>query len=334
MNGRLLLLFLTGILFFPLNSFSSENSSQVEGMMAFDSEQTMGVLSQSVMPDLYFKIHSEIVAIDSEVTPEKIKPLRIDIGKLKLLLDIFQICYPVSHKIDQWDKIRKMLDEGYEKIGNFKDLYDVVSSSGNPVDVNELETLRGKVLSWASEMVLNLTNDLDYLSHPLLDDFYFRPKKELPKYMWRIASFEPKPQNVVRIILRHLLIDVYTKAGKDLSMLYKITDLTKKDNEELFHDFRKEIRHTLVLESTFKNLFPKSLIDEELPRLKELVKKYGKLHDKLLAYHRFKNKNNEDSKVAKKEVNELWASLLSWQKNNDILGVLNSSVIQLKESLR
>jgi hypothetical protein len=253
------------------------------------------------------------------------KKLRKDIGNLKLLLDVFVYVYPKKGlgEKDSWEFLREELDKGYEVFGNYKDVYDTAQTTGEEIDQEEKERLYKKAQEWNDDFRLMLEEKsvLDYLNESS-DKFTKRKNKDLPKYLWRRLDFSPQENFTGVENIRVLLEGLLELGREDLKELNDIKNLTKYENEETFHDWRKGLRNVLKLNDFFPAVrFYFSNFNTDLATLDLAIDKFGDLNDLLVAYH--KEDNNKDKKKYKKQINENWDELKEWLKDTDMDYVLS-----------
>ncbi len=90
-----------------------------------------GELAAHFIAPLYHELIVDLSAIGPDTLPHETKQIRKNIGALREYIDVFVFAYPDARGRDPWEDVREELDEGYETIGAFKDLFD---STGIPIE--------------------------------------------------------------------------------------------------------------------------------------------------------------------------------------------------------
>jgi len=252
--------------------------------------------------------------------PHQAKLIRKRIGLVRDYVDLFSYAYPGAADFDPWAELRDELDDGYELVGSFKDLFDAqrVEDPADAVyDHGEVDELRAAVLEWRDAFVVpdRLAFFRHYLTTAASDELYSRDKDDLPRFYWREAKIEPKKSlggidNIAR--LERALLE---EAADDLAETATIDELTKGDNDVAFHDFRKRLRSALKLTGYFPTIVePDEDPSAEKAVLEEVVDLYGDINDALVALHRARERNDDDETEAlEDEIEERWDALKDWQ---------------------
>ena len=310
---KFLKILLVGVVFLSTTPFA-----QIENL-------SFNKLGHETVLKHFSAVKADLVAFSFDTDWKATKKLRKDIGNLKLLLDVFVHVYP--HKglgeKDSWEYLREELDKGYEVFGNYKDVYDTAQTTGDEINLEEKERLFEKAQQWneAFRLMVDEKSVFDYLRGSS-DKFTKRKNKDLPKYLWRRLDFSPKKKLTGIENIRALLEGLLKLGQKDLEELYDIKNLTKYENEETFHDWRKGLRNVLKLNDFFPGVkFYFSYFTTDLTTLELAIDKFGDLNDLLVAYH--KEDDKKDKKKYKEQINDNWNELKEWLQDIDMDYVLS-----------
>src|SRR5262249_50533260 len=95
-------------------------------------------LARSTTAPLFTALTSNLGRISDSAMPHDatLKALRKDMQRLRDHLDVFAFAYGKGADEKVWDGLRKKLDQGYEQLGHFKDLFDsqglTLNADGTP----------------------------------------------------------------------------------------------------------------------------------------------------------------------------------------------------------
>ncbi len=119
-----------------------------------ESGETYGQLAAARVMPLLDEVVTGLEIFDEDIQPHEAKALRKTIGRLRDMVDIFVYAYPDDDG-DLWQDIRESLDDGYESMGEFKDLFDVqgVEADEAEYDEDEVAELREVVLDWKRDFM-------------------------------------------------------------------------------------------------------------------------------------------------------------------------------------
>ncbi len=287
-----------------------------------------GELAAHTIGSGWARMNHGLQAIHEESLPHEAKDARKQIAALKEQLDLFAYAYP-SEPQDLWEKIRNDLDEGYEKFGNFKDLYDaqgIEDSDEAEYDPTEVETTRKKVLKWIRNWNEKSYQYGSYLASPALI-FYFRPKKSLSRFYWGATDLVPQHSLTGLENLASLSQALRDAAISDWKLVRKLVDPAESSEAEIaFHDFRKRIRSLARILRTFPSIYLGT--EAALSEVEELASRYGDLHDKIVAHEKASTagKKKRASRLHEEILNG-WNELLRMQEDRGIKSLLRSIAI-------
>ncbi|TWW09483.1 hypothetical protein E3A20_13870, partial [Planctomyces bekefii] len=305
--------------------FLSLSSASLPGIAGEDLYRgSMAQIARQEAPPLLEKIVTDLGNFNEDTLPHEAKELRKTVLKLRDFIDLFAAVYPVeSANKDTWAKLRADLDQGYEKIGFFKDLFD---SQGMTIDAaeydrSELEQRRKPVLKWQKKFLTaaKLAKYRSYLAHPVTDRLEIRESQAESKFYWGGANTAPESHLTAGTNLAKLLVALCEIAAVDHITLADAEKLTNPDDETIFHDFRKRARSVLKI----LGYFPSLLAETEQARtsqqtLSELVLRFGEIEDLIVAYHFAKEKNKDrKARELSQEIKRKWKKLRDWQDESD-----------------
>ena len=305
-------------------TIGSGSAGESESELRANSNQaiTFGELAQERVFKSYQTLAENVGRLSKDSLPHEGKALRKDLDLARDMLDIFAPVMPGTEKNDFFLALRENLDMGYESVGFFKDLYDVqgVASPDEAVyDQGEVKEFLKPVLDWKESF---LDKDFQRASQTFFetidaDHVYKRKSKDLSKFYWRnienLPSFgDPAGDSLIRLI-KGLL----KQARAEEDQLLEIKSVVDKDDQEVFHDFRKRVRTVVEVSEYFSELFDPSEIQKaKLVVLTELVARYGALHDKMISYDRALEKDKKSkAKELAREIDADWQDIKKWQKD-------------------
>ena len=326
----------------------NEPTASARGSQALhgaDPSGTYGELASFIVTDLFADLEEQLRLIDDKTLPHEAKSVRKLIGRIRLYIDLFAYAYDYDDNYDIWQKLRDDLDEGYETMGGFKDIYDAMGISvatrdeatgewGDGVhprdidyDDDEVEEVREDVLDWLDGFFSKQRIALYryYLRAANLEKICLRPKASQSKFIWGGVSVVPDPDRTGLENLGLLTFNLATLAENDYLGAIELDDLTDTENEEIFHDFRKRVRSVLKLHAEFPQIIAEEASNQQwiMATLDEMVSRYGDVNDLLIGYHRLvdADKRKKAKKLAKK-INKQWDDLRDWQTERQIDDVL------------
>lgn len=288
-----------------------------------------GALALTQLPGSLQKVIALLEPVGETTLPHEAKALRKQLAETRDFVDVFAYAYPEDHGWDPWRDLRSELDDGYEIVGAFKDLFDVqgVADPADAVyDDQEVATLRAEVLEWRAAFLepAHLGETRAYLASPDLDDLYDRPDGVQSRFFWGEAGIEPTLKKSGLKNMARLERALLEEAQEDEQDVLDLRELTDPDKQETFHDFRKRVRSTVRVARYFPRIIESGGDPTELlAELDELVLRYGALNDRLLAYRRADDSGDDDeAEDLADEIVDSWRDLRHWQEDQDIDDVL------------
>jgi hypothetical protein len=285
--------------------------------------KTYGELAGEFVVPAWDQMVEKLSDLGPTTLPHEAKLLRKEIGRARDYLDLFAYAYPRGAGFDPWEDLREDLDEGYEAVGAFKDLFDALGVE-DPADaeygMDEVRARRDEVLAWLAKFTApgRLAFNRFYVERPRKHRLYERKKGDLGQIYWGAAEARPKRSKEGVENLALLERDLLHEASKDYEEIEHVGKITKPDNEEVFHSFRKRLRGTLKVAGYFPRILHKKARDERA-LIEQAVDRYGLLNDRLIAFH-LATRRGQDQRAdeLEDEINEAWNELKEWQKDEDL----------------
>ncbi len=255
-----------------------------------------------------------------ELLPHEIKApgfkLRKTVLYARTVLDLLAHRLPPAPAGHSWRALRARLDEGYARIGAFKDLYDAVAPligkeeepdaigiqdyarAHGLAPLQERQWLRGEVeqrrtgvLQWAQ--ATSFARELEALGsgagRPPAADAQPPPAPLRSRLYWGAVRSAPMPSlaadDEVRRLAAALLFALAN--SKLLDRVARIEDLI--EDQEDFHDLRKRIRAVLQIRDVpgLDHLLPGDDAGAALAVLKDAVDRCGDLNDLLIRHAQY-----------------------------------------------
>jgi hypothetical protein len=257
--------------------------------------------------------------VDGDVMPHEPKVVRKQLAELRDHLDLFAYAYTTKHG-DLWRTIRKDVDEGYETIGAFKDLFDLQGLEDPALatyEPGELAERRDAVIAWTDAYRASATAYRAHLAVPS-SKMFDRDRDDLSPYFWAATDLEPSSSKSGLKNIALLARELADLAKADYDEVLDVRDLHLEKNQEAFHAFRKRVRGLARLPGYFTGIVKTgSDLTATLVTIADGVERYGALNDKLTAYF------HDPSNARKKEIAADWKALRDWQKVVDFGEVID-----------
>lgn len=258
------------------------------------------------------QISAALEFMNDATMPAEVKEVRKALGNVKIELDLYCPLYGEKKYKDVLE-LREHIDEGYEVLGQFKDLYDSEVSAGIPADTKDVVVKRQAALKWRAsfEKFLARSQVINLLSRP---SSKARECLTPPKLLWARLKDVPSADEAFDDVLGELISKLIKGYKKDQKKLIKLDDLFKYSDEERFHDFRKGVRTVLKLIDFYPQLFDRTNANAKL-ELEELVDQFGSINDLLVAYHKASGKK---LKSLKEQIQTQWQQLQEELEETDL----------------
>lgn len=300
-----------------------------------------GELAAQKLCDPLDEIHRGLTNFNANTLPHEAKDLRKLLGKFRNRLDLFAFAYPTGPGKDPFLKLRDDLDKGYERMGEFKDLFDtqrlelavfdakkqewskgIRPAAVTYADAEKVQSRRDKVLKWQAKFLEpeRLATYRAYVCAPDLQAFHQRPAKDLSRFFWGSeAGLEPRPELSGVDNFRWLAAELLNRALKDYPTVQQLRDL-EGETAETFHDFRKRARAVVKITEDIELLPATNARAAELHELMDdLDDSYGEINDKIVELGLAVEEGNS-AKAAKlrTEIATDWAKLRQWQIDHQV----------------
>ncbi len=280
-----------------------------------------GKLAKEVVYPLFKDLVDELEDFDRDTLPHEAKGLRKQLGNFRGYIDLFVYAYEDQNELV---KLRDDLDQGYEYMGDFKDLFDIqgVSADDADYDDDEVKDANKLVRRWLDDFLKNsnLRDLKDLLRNPnnrIVDV----DKDELSRFYW--GGVDKKPLNRLKGIenISRLAKELLKLAEDDYEGVQDVEDIVDHDDAEAFHDFRKRVRSVLKIVGYFPHIVDdrRNKVEDAYDTLVTLVSKYGEVNDRITAYYKYQRQGkNRKARRAKNDAEELFEELNEWQERKDI----------------
>ncbi|MCC6805986.1 MAG: CHAD domain-containing protein [Deltaproteobacteria bacterium] len=286
------------------------------------------------------KVATLLVGLTPASVPhdDSIYALRKQVLKLRQHLDIFAHVYQRDPK--QFKALRDSLDQGYEALGRFKDLFDsqgLTETTRDPgtgafvqtTTLTELRYKKGEVderlaaaLAWkrkflAPERQAELKSMLAGAADP-------EGKKTVgSRFFWGSVDQKPKASLSGVENLQRLLAGLLDRAIEEYKPFKKLAT-PLGENQEVFHDYRKRVRSILNVLDGFPELTAPTLAPLR-QTLVEHITLCGLIEDKLVGHElASKRGKGKQAKALEEEIEAKFAALKEWQKEHGVKDALKA----------
>jgi hypothetical protein len=245
---------------------------------------------------LFTTVVNGLSKLNEKARPEdkELKALRKDMQRVRDSLDMFAFAYGAGGAQEKlWTQLRDQIDDGYEILGHFKDLFDSTGKelnadgslpAGFAYDPATLKARKDELLTWVKgfkqpvqleafkKLVANPSSKVEVVD-----------RRQLSKFFWGSVDFRPENGKPGVVAVRKLAATMLGKAKTRVDQARALADLTVGTNEETFHNARKQIRSSLNLLKNFPELV--KVGKRDLDALDAAVGKFGDIEDRLVAWH-------------------------------------------------
>lgn len=300
-----------------------------------------GELANQMLCGSFDEIHRGLTNFSATTLPHEAKELRKQLGRFRNKLDLFAFAYPAGPGKDLFLELRDDIDKGYERMGEFKDLFDAQRielaefdaakqrwSAGvrpeavtypNPGKVKER---RDKVLKWQTKLLAaeRIAAYRAYVCAPDLKAFHPRPGADLSRFFWGSEEgLTPRAELGGVDNFRWLAAEMLGRALKDYPAVQELRGL-EGETAVKFHDFRKRVRAVVRIAEDIAILPPGNRRADELNELMDdLDDRYGELNDRIVDLE-MAVEAGETAKAGRlrAEITGEWDQLRSWQAGRKI----------------
>jgi hypothetical protein len=287
------------------------------------------------------EIQRGLTNFNAATLPHEAKDLRKGLGKFRNRLDLFAFAYPAGPGKDRFLKLREDLDKGYERMGEFKDLFDaqrialsvfdaqkqkwtkgVRPEAVTYTDLDRVKSRRDKVLKWSEKFLEpdRLAGYRAYVCAPDLMAFHERPAGDLSRFVWGgEAGLTPRPELSGIDNFRWLAAELLNRSLKDYPAVQELRDLEGATAVK-FHDFRKRVRAVVKIAGDI-DLLPKE--NERAEKLNKMMDDlddaYGDINDKIVDLGlAVESGNRAKAAQLRPEIAADWTRLRQWQIDHKV----------------
>ncbi len=308
---------------------SQSAASGLDAAATTSPKVTYGELAKQQLSAVITATTAQAKTFTDQTLPPDARVLRKSLGKARAYIDILVYALPGDRKHDFFLELRPLLDEGYEKVGTFKDLYDVPQAAGQTnitYDPQELATQRAGVDKFLSKYLApDFQQQLaDFLGDISAAKAWTRNKDDLSKLFWRsvaqVPTFNTPASDALHALTKGQIVQLQAAEPALLALGHLSND---KDIDD-FHNFRKRSRVILDMYDYFPTILaPSAQAKDQLSIIKDLVSKYGQLHDRLVGYQDAVKARSPKTADLLIQLDMEWAAVKTWQKNTLHLATLN-----------
>eukprot|EP00978_Attheya_sp_CCMP212_P020722 scaffold59640_cov50-Attheya_sp.AAC.4 len=329
-------------------SSSSSHSSSAKIVYASDVAEpctSFAELAQAMLPAWYTLLWTKLPILSMSLMPEDVYKTRKIMLKTRDLLDIFGPVYPNRTSIqmsttttmgsqrhqdqDLFILIRKYLDEGYTKVGEFQDLHNahVIYSH------DQLNELREIVLEWKKDFeAFDQTHNVtQFLATPTPTGSYHHTKES--RLFWNAKTTLPNNKHhpfgndMATFSLQMVGTQQLSRSLMYLRLAYPYESVLQERAHEHFHNLRKELRCLADEFELFQWVMFQmtSETDKSIIVLKSARKRLGDINDDWTAYTIYVENNEyhkEQERLANR-INKSWVSFKRWTKEVNLKIILH-----------
>jgi hypothetical protein len=311
-----------------------------------DAPPSYGELATRLLCGPLEEIERGLTNFTSATLPHEARELRKLMGRFRNKLDLFAFAYPAGPGDDLFLKLREDIDKGYERMGDFKDLFDAQrielakydpekdrwSAGIRPeavryADHQKLQSRRDKVLKWQEKFMEagRLARYRAYVCAPDGQKFHARPAKDLSRFFWGSEEgLMPRAELSGVDNFRWLAAEMLARAHRDHPAVMELRDLEGATAEK-FHDFRKRVRAVVRIAEDIDIVPAGNRRAGELNKLMdELDDSFGDLNDKIVDLGlAVESGNSTKAGKLRGEIAADWTRLQQWQTTQNIAAALN-----------
>jgi hypothetical protein len=302
---------------------------------------TFGELAQQLLPVYYDDMLSGLVAVMSDhVMPDEIYAQRKSVLETRDLMDVFSPVYPPttttgnkhegsSHNKDMWVLLRSYLDEGYEILGEFQDLY---ASHANYTQ-QYFDKLQNEVLTWNLDFaVFREKHDISaYLQAPSLTNKHYQHGKVSRLFWNNVKRHLPRGNSPAVASLHMLGAQQINTTFQCMSLISPLTSVLDFESHAEYHEVRKLLRSIQDEYNLFGTvMFPNDSKNSTLSVMDEITtarKLLGDMNDHYTAYTIGILLNTTTAQEQERLANVIqgeWDYIQSWIKTSDLPGKLQA----------
>jgi hypothetical protein len=295
---------------------------------------TYAELAQARLAPAVDHLAQALARLDANILPHEAKELRKTIATARDLVDVFWFAVAGSKDGAFWVHVRDELDEGYELVGAFKDLFDAqgltLVDDDTPDDAipddavreqdvayrHSLQRRRHRALRWATRFRSQLSELARRVRGPFASANTAPPPS---RFYWAAAQLRPSRDLTGHENLRRLLAGLARASAAEADAVAALADPAQPSDQERFHDFRKQLRSIVRL----TDLFPEIVSAREgVETLRRSVADYGAIEDLIVAHAAAVEHGERESRKIRRKIDERWQRLRARRELGHVLGAL------------
>lgn len=263
-----------------------------------------------------------LTAVDEGLDPNTMKPSNVANTRqvflmTRSLLDAFS---PVYSEHSLWEKLRKEIDKGYEKIGHLQDL----DHSGVDFTDEQLQKRLDDVLHW------KLRFGQFQQQHPVRF-FVYRgadpnqcTRHKSSHLFWGDIVELPCGRDLAEESVQHLGRVQLSNAATYWQTAHWYDTVVPMEREEQFHNLRKELRIFLDEYQLFGSVMLDDPDQDALDTLFSAQTKLGDINDHWVARQIYVTSGSHFKRQEKlaAQVDEMWADFKNWAQDHDLTQVI------------
>ncbi len=291
-------------------------------------------LAQSMLPPWYTasRMAMNDILQHEKMDPSNVKNARTVLLTTRDLLDVFSPVYPTR---SIWGSVRNLYKEGYELVGYYQDLdHAHVAFSKDLWEQRKIDVLKWKkdFESFDSRHDIHsfLSKDVD------MDGCYNHKESHL--FWAELEGFLPCGRDIATDSLQKLALVQLHRAMDLLTTIMTFYTVLDVDEQEMFHEFRKEIRSVLDEWDLFGTVLfptadsPESSVATSLNTLRKAFKKLGAINDNWTAYNLYltKKQHQAEQKELASEIVTAWGDFKDWVASSNLPGAIQALLDEIE----
>ncbi|MGE3271445.1 MAG: hypothetical protein AB7P40_22035, partial [Chloroflexota bacterium] len=259
--------------------YAQDGPNNREATVTITENGNYAVVAGPILTAAFDRAMQELEGFSPQITPDQAREasFRRRLLELRLLMDL----YAYAYDSDRLSTFRDLVDDAYERTGNYQDI-PVVSKllgasfppdlvTGRQLNMNiQLAALRDPSIRSATRA---------FLGSPTGSIGQLEPD-DVPR-IWEIAG--QTPHNGVDSVGNAAMLGASALAGVQASNPF-VADVFDPVQEAHFHDVRKTIRSALLLMMMFPETRQAIQANEISEPMFELVSQYGDVNDAFVAH--------------------------------------------------
>lgn len=270
-----------------------------------------------------------LMAVDDGLDPDTMKPSNVANTRevflmTRSLLDAFS---PVYSEHSLWEKLRKEVDKGYEKIGDLQDL----DHSGVDYTDEQLQKRLDAVLHWKLKFgQFQQQHPVRFFVYRGADPNQCTRHKSSHLFWGDILDLacgrDPAQESV-----QHLGRVQLSNSAAYWQTAHWYDSVVPMEREEQFHNLRKELRIFLDEYQVFGSVMLDDPGQDALDTLDTAQAKLGDINDHWVARQIYVTAGTHFKHQAKlaTEVDEMWADFKEWAQDHNLALVMQSLLLML-----